>query len=241
VEFTGLIAGDSVITATLDGTESKALVRVRAVEAGEDLLKWRMPKTLYVKYLNSGHTADETQLGEWTTESWFTGTEYEYIMPEKPNGFVTTLIEYHSASAKWRYCMNDNQAYFWEDFNGWSDSKDGNPIDGGREAYSYWGEEINPGGSAFEPLNAFAQAILMSAGHIRSPITQYRQSGKHETILNVSCEVFVVDGDTFWVDPATHYTLKAQYSDGITYEVLEYDANYSGGVPYAPGEELKLP
>jgi uncharacterized lipoprotein YehR (DUF1307 family) len=248
VEFTGLIAGDSVITATLDETESKALVHVRAVEVGEDLLKWRMPKTLYVKYEGFFYDYTNDTYFADVGENYYTGGEYEMIFPDTKSGEIRTWIRYESESLYRYYSYSiDSEEYKWDDeynSSGWGDRSgayDGDNVVGGRETASYWDEDTNPGGRIFYPLNAFAYSLLSSTGQIYQTITQYRQSGQNETILGVNCEVFVVDGVTYYVDPNTHYTLKLVDTEGNVAEVLEYDANYSGGVPYAPGEEPKLP
>jgi hypothetical protein len=69
VEFTGLIAGDSVITATSDGTESKALVHVRAVEGKEPTTgtityHYDAPVNFYYEYViyTKGESYDATDI-----------------------------------------------------------------------------------------------------------------------------------------------------------------------------------
>ena len=100
IEFTGEKVGEAVITATLNGTESKALVRVRAAETGEDLLKWRLPKALYLKAQSNDLYCGEPR------EFYWTGTEYEWTYREiAGDESIRTTISYSSASSC--YCNKE--------------------------------------------------------------------------------------------------------------------------------------
>jgi hypothetical protein len=255
VEFAGKKVGESVITATLDGTESKAIVRVRAVQAGEDLLKWRLPKSLYLKAISN-----DLYLGE-PREFYWTGGEFEFIYWEDPGDESVRIgIQYGSASLYqyyWYLFDSAEPEYIWADpGQGWGDD-----ILNDDYLFSYGsviptltgGLEKNHGGDVFRPLNDFAFAAKADHGFIADPdISKYR-TGRHETVLGINCDVFeitedikpgnyvaVPKGTLYYVDPATHYTLKTVWADGTVDEVLEYDANYSGGVPYAPGGEVSI-
>jgi hypothetical protein len=253
VEFTGLVVGESVITATLDGAESKALVRVRAVETtGKDLLKWRLPKSLYVKWL-PGDSSTGIPI-----ESHWIGDAYEYIYTTSE---PETIIQYGSQAAAMVYSLDESDPpeYQWSDpGQGWGDD-----ILGDKHLFGWrsviptriGGMEKNHGGIVFRPLNDFAFAVFADKNFFieELDISKFR-TGRHEPVLGIDCdifevpedivisgEVFISKGTTYYVDPATHYTLKTVWADGSVDEVLEYDVNYSGGVPYAPGGEPKLP
>ncbi|MDR1541678.1 MAG: hypothetical protein LBU32_27565 [Clostridiales bacterium] len=55
-----------------------------------------------------------------------------------------------------------------------------------------------------------------------------------------SGDVLVPKSTVYYVDSVTHYTLKTVWADGTVDEVLEYDAKYSGDIPYAPEEEVSI-
>jgi hypothetical protein len=210
-------------------------------EAGEDLLKWRQPKTLYVKYRVSGYEVEEGMLPEIINETYYTGNEYETITQEEyyaGNKLIITQTNYGSKDCfALRHWDHDHEEYYWTAGEGWGDRAgryDGDQLIGGRELSRWWDEDISPGGAVFRPLNIFAYVLFRKIGNRRKiHIAEYR-TGKHETILGINCDVFTVDGATFWVDPATHYTLKFQDASGYTVEALKYDTNYSGGIPYKP-------
>jgi hypothetical protein len=253
IEFTGKEVGEAVITATLDGVEVKALVRVRAAEAtGSDLLKWRLPKSLYVKWL-PGDSSTGIPI-----ESYWTGDAYEYIYTTSE---PETIIQYGSQATAMVYSLDESDPpeYQWSDpGQGWGDDiLDDMHLFGWRSVIPtrIGGIEKNHGGKVFRPLNDFAFAVFADKNFFIEDldISKYR-TNKHETVLGVGCDVFEVPeditisgdvivpkGTVYYVDPATHCTLKTVWADGTVDEVLEYDANYSGGVPYAPGGEVKLP
>jgi hypothetical protein len=247
IEFTGKKVGEAIITATLDGTESKVLVRVRAAESGEDLLKLKQPKTLYVKYLPPDflYESEGVTFPGTPCETYYTGGEYELIYSDGRSGEARTWIDYGSESLSQYYWYDfDIEEYHWSEGGpGWGDrsgSYDGDDVVGGRELGSYWGEENNPGGMVFNPINAFALAVFRAKGTLTDVSVKEYRTNKHETILGVNCDVFEIKGATFYVDPKNHYTLKVVNEEGAVTEVLEYDVNYSGGVPYASGQEVSI-
>ncbi|MDR0840487.1 MAG: hypothetical protein LBN26_03775, partial [Christensenellaceae bacterium] len=212
VEFTGKKVGESVITATFDGTESKAIVRVRATEtSGEDLLKWKRPESLYVKYIGDPYslTPDVPDVKYYTGY----GKEIEIISHSSEFGQYyhdnPLYISFFGPSSSNSFSCNDNGDWYWGDPYDFKWERADNAY------YSlYWGDERGsessehgPGGSLFFPLNAFARALPPGAVLFGGSIAEFRTS-KHETILGVNCDVFEIEGNTFYVDPKNHYTLK---------------------------------
>jgi hypothetical protein len=204
----------------------------------EDLLIFRKPKTLYIKYTAPSQIGD-VQDAVW--EGYFIGTEAESIEPlGYDNGKLITTMMYWSETKRWLYEYEDN--YYWYDATDNDVSEDWQfGLHGDRGLSGIWKSEFAPGGHFFYPLNAFSSALFMQLPGTTNwvvskntyRIAPYRKNGEHATILGIVCDVFVVDGTTFWVDPETHNTLKIKDGDKVV-EILEYDTDYKGGIPYKP-------
>lgn len=203
IEFTGKQVGESVITATLDGTESKALVKVvisGSTKDGEDTeftgtYKYSPPADNY-------HIAYTNHLGN----------SYEYAKI----GDNEATVDYNSG---WRHFWNvstGGHSSFYDDK--WIED-----VLFDFEAFS---------DDTWQPLDNFEHDIASfyrGMGSLDEKLPYHYVA--IENYLGIDCWVFdskSVNGNyaKYWVDPANGLTLKTTYTDGSTTEITVYDLNY---------------
>jgi len=207
VEFTGLIAGDSVITATLDGAESKALVHVRAVEgkeptAGKITYHYDAPTNFYYEFVSysKGKSYDEANV---RLEAYLGGAR-----TTRDGG----ILYHYAAGVPY---VNDG---------GWKTDYEGATEEMAIEAV----EKIK---AEPWPLNAYYSLVVSTTPGANLDINDYYKG--NETVCGISCWVvdlglFSGENYKFWINPANGHTLKMESGDAnnqVT-EVLSYDPDF---------------
>ena len=243
ISFTGKQVGETVITATLDGAACEALVRVRAMKTndGSVALKFVRPERYYAQYSDTAnypevpHTkyfVDDTAASSYPIYGY---DEYGLMGGEYDTPEISAYLEVGDGGSSYYMYWQVNERS--KEHKSWETALLG-PV-----VYTYGGLPETAGGDFFYPLNEFAEAIIVHAGH--NDIRPYLVEGEHDTILGIECDVYYVEGNTaipanqkFWVDPETHNTLRIETTDtnGETkiIEVLDYDMDYDGDIPINP-------
>ena len=245
VDFTGKQVGESIITATLDGDESTALVRVRAMEQGEDgavPLKFIRPDRYFSEYSVSNNYPHVPYTVYFDGEA--AALSYP-IYGYDEHGLMGG--EYNTQSVSAYLDVND-----WDYTMIWRVQDDLKSAEEGWRAgmigpvgYTYGGLPQTAGGNFFYPLNEFAEVIVVHAAH--KDVREFLVEGEHDTVLGIECDVYEVPGNTasptdlkFWVDSGTHNTLRIEYlgteGETVVVEVLDYDMDYTGTIPFSPHE-----
>jgi hypothetical protein len=208
VKFTGLAVGDSVITATLDGQESKALVKVRAIEG-----KTPEGKTPTINYKYNPPTDNYYIKYEDNTQSDFyedgtvarIGDGYTY------GNFAETELGHFSVSSGkcWLYYYDDYESVYR-----WTEAED---------------TEDSNGKVTIGPLSAMEDFFMTQFrlfGKSDSQLSEFYIG--NEKIAGVDCWVFDTIGYKYWIDPSNGCCLKYENTEtGSTTTVTEYNLNYT--------------
>ncbi|HPE95079.1 MAG TPA: hypothetical protein PLT66_03305 [Bacillota bacterium] len=220
IEFTGKQVGESVITATLDGTESKALVRVRAMAGGDKddeekaavpLIR-ELPNSFYIEYTAAGY---ENTVSICLTES----------------SYCTKYFDADAARYGWNkdYYTPSVRYDYWEGY-GWMDMTDDVGWTSGK--FNSWlTDDDDP--IFYEILCAFRMVIAERGDKAINDISQY-STGKSETIANVKCEIYEIGPYSYWVEPTYHFCLKSVNSGNVEFAVTKYEAPFAGENILAP-------
>lgn len=204
VEFTGLLTGESVITATLDGTESKTLVKVVKSSSTEDGKGTEFNGTYkYSPPADNYHIAYTNYLGN----------SYEYAKI----GDNEATIDYNSG---WHHFWNVSTGVYYSLL----DDKWIEDVLFDFEPFS---------GDTWQPLDNFEHDIASfyrGMGSMEEKLPYHYVM--IENYLGIDCWVFDsknVNGNyaKYWIDPANGLTLKTIYADGSTTEITVYDLNYT--------------
>ena len=236
VEFTGKQVGTAVITATLDGQEAKAFVKVKQMVVKETEeenngqpvpLNFTPPTAVKATYLKSRFEENLTY-----NCIYFAGKSYSINDPTLDGLIIhaTPSVEYSCAGGKWQFFTDpsDGRSFLHD----WSGDKD----------LGEKGEKLFAG-FAYELI----ARTKIGGAYTVDDITPYRLDQPQEEVAGIKCDLYHFDpsvaadylatttGYTFWVDPRTHYTLKYSSDDGSDYyEILEFDAAYTGVDDMAP-------
>jgi len=250
VEFTGKTVGNSTISATIGEQTLKALVRVRAVEGGEGkkYITYNKPiKAYYVEYnggaidANKGKSDRGNPIAEACENKKYAAIHWGLLLGDSECWVIEATAE-NGTVMSGEY--NKNGSMQWITDNESADANYENSIDWrttGFNAYEY-------------PLGRFAAWISAYKGHKQNflkfndlwyGVAQYpdvyalpEQTEvtelyiKSEAICGIVCDVYKdTDGTdyiyTFWVDPATGFTLKfeqlslSDHSISDSYEVTK--------------------
>ena len=163
---------------------------------------------------------------------YFAGKSYSITDPTMGDMMIhnTPSAQYTGVGGKWQYFVDpsDGRSFLHD----WSGDKD----------LGEKGEKIFAG-FAYELIARVETGGTYSV----DDITPYQLDRPQEEIAGIKCDLYHFDpsvaadylatttGYTFWVDPKTHYTLKYSSDDGENYyEILEFDANYTGADDMAP-------
>jgi uncharacterized lipoprotein YehR (DUF1307 family) len=210
VEFTGLATGDSVITATLDGTESKALVHVRAAEVGNSGTdKTKVP--LIRELPGSFHIELDDGSSEILVKDSYGVKDSDGIRNETPFGYFA-----NGDGSKW-YDMTGMSGYTSEKFT----------------------QRLSEEGY-YGTLSTFRTAILYSNGSAKDDISQFDTGKTETIAGVKCNIYEIDDNNyyglcAYWVEPAYHFCLKYVSGDGDgSFIVTEYEVPYSGANPLVP-------
>jgi hypothetical protein len=208
VEFTGLIAGDSVITATLDGTESKALVHVRAVAGNSGTDKAKVP--LIRELPGSFHIELNDGSIEILVKDSYGVKDSDGIRNETPFGSFA-----NGDGSKW-YDMTGMSGYTSEKFTQRL-SEEGyyGTLSTFRIAILY------SNGSAVDDISQFDTGKSETIAGVKCNI--YEIDDNYYGLC------------TYWVEPTYHFCLKyVSGDDDGSFIVTEYEVPYSGANPLVP-------
>lgn len=241
-EFTGKQVGESVITAALDGAESKALVRVRAMEQGENedgavpLIR-ELPDSYYIAY-----ETPDTLKYTGTSYEVFTGDSYSYFCNQKDGDGYMPGTEHYTPFG-----------YYQSGYGEWSDCTDASTygIDSAKK-FERWRTEED--GMIWGTLCAFRTAVINNqiSGTTKPwDISGLRKGTETEVIAGIECEIYEVEDKTwnedvictYWVEPTYHFCLKCvnPVTDWETFTVTEYIVPYDGENPFVPSSYDGLP
>jgi len=199
IEFVGKAVGESVITATHENIERKALVKVRAIEGGTITYRYDAPVNFYYEYVNytKGGSYDESDIhleaylnGAYTHN--LSGTNYLFH-------YVGTNA-YGYDGSKW---VIDEMAEP-DEVQGVIEEASSNPF----------------------PLNLYYTIIDSTAAGSFININDYYK-GK-ETVCGISCWVIDLgnyggasERYKFWINPANGHTLKMEMGESNNRDVTE--------------------
>lgn len=216
ISFTGKQVGKSVITATLDGTESKALVKVREME-GELNINYAYNPPMdnyYLRYedKSSGDVEACGRIGEVYAESYSCSAFFynHYYSDE-----TKMMYEYDSSAQSWKTYMDG-------------------PHDAMRVYDEFLEEKAenaagHDSGLIIDSFESVFMRYFRQYGFDESRLAEYYVGT--ETVLGVECWVFDAKGlnamtTKYWVDKSNGCTLKMVNGDEemvLTY----YDLNYT--------------
>lgn len=236
VDFTGKQVGESVITATLDGTAKKALVRVRATDIGEA-----------DKPEKPGDESGTVIAEKYITYNKPVKSYYiEYTEDEKSKFEAYEDKKYcYSFENYYKYVGSEEIDYTWTGNNRWY-KHTGDPVYIGSWLSEEYKEHEYPlGNFAAYVSNYKGTSIFYKYGlsltdvaasdNLEMPnhtdVTKFYI--RSEKVINIMCDVYkdsqTASGGTetwtWWVDPRTGFTLKYElidrYGDKESYEVTK--------------------
>lgn len=204
ISFTGKQVGESTITATLDGTECKALVKVREMEIDAPVVSYN-PPTQYSYKIQDTDSEGKTTINEY----WLVGDVY---LEKEGDGDM-----YHSDRAsQLQYCWT-TESTEWISYE--------------KEGYQDDTEVVN---AAFEraaiPLRAFFDCWEHSYRGDKWNMADYFV--RYEEVAGFQCAVYKISdaalnmtGEAyFWVELETGCMLKYEsIKQGLKIEVLEFN------------------
>jgi len=205
VEFVGKVVGESVITATHENTEKKALVKVRAMENN--------PATEKINYHYDPPRTISYELSAPTTgitlEAYYDGCYVRrYIL---------------SGDTTWIAALSTGKRYY-KSGDRWFENEDASSTDTIARINSFL--EDPP------LLKVFYDTISVLGEGKVDPNNYYK--GK-ERFLNIDCWVFDIPRSQnisgrwgkFWVNPRNGHTLKMVDTDGDIWETLSYNPDFT--------------
>jgi uncharacterized lipoprotein YehR (DUF1307 family) len=212
VEFTGLIAGDSLITATLDGTESKALVHVRAVEGVTEKINYIYnPPTdnFFIRYTVDEQEGLNARIGNiflyGESGSGSSGDEGMLTRVDLSGGGA--WLNSYEITYEWQ--EDDN--YYPENYVNWN--------------------RIDPLDAMEEYFVKYLRTSGFDGDALSTRLTEF-YVGK-ERVLGIDCWVFDTQGYNalelkFWIDPSNGCCLKSEKTEtGTVTTVTECNLNYT--------------
>lgn len=222
IEFTGKQIGESTITAAVEGTESKALVRVRSMEnTDKHYLSYYEPvKVYYYEYTSS----DSVNIRGYDNQNYLEGCVDEYYQYVTSSGNQYVPLDggwiLHPDEPKWDDWNTDYKGYEW-------------PLAEFANLIANRDEELD-----IRISNASMAEISETRPEDlpkNRDVTKYYL--RSETICEIQCDVYQVNADyvvyTFWVDPDAGLTLKyEEVENGKTRDSFEVtklligDANF---------------
>lgn len=216
ISFTGKQVGESTITATLDGAESKALVRVREMEGEVNInYVYNPPENNYYFRTVDQITGDVDAVGriDGVFAQHYSGdfTYYQYYDDETKMHY-----EYDPSKLSWQMYMDDKREAE-DSYNQFQDGKSNNAANHDTEMVI----------ALFETT---FMRYFRQYGLDESRLVEYYTGT--ETVLGVNCWVFDAKGlngigGKFWVDPSNGCTLKMVDEEGSVRELTHYDLNYT--------------
>ncbi|MDO4567448.1 MAG: hypothetical protein Q4B99_00660 [Clostridia bacterium] len=204
VSFTGKQVGEAVITAAVEGEQSRALVRVRAMEPDEDEIRidynYDPPQDNFcieIRYYEAGETYNDIYAKIGAEEAGIYG--------------YTGWQEFYNITTGEYYTVVDGM---WYDDVLW-----------GFDSFADMGH--NP------PITEFNEfvAALRQMGFDNGKLADFYVGT--EIVCGVECWVFDTDGWNgqyvkYWVDPANGCALKkAGTTTDAVYEVVRYELDYT--------------
>jgi len=218
ISFTGKQVGKSVITATVDGEEKKALFEVKRMVAKDEEIvinyAYNPPQNNY--YLR---TEDENGTVEAVGR-------IDSIFAQHYSGDFT-YYQYYSDETKMHY-EYDTSKQLWQMY---MDSK--NDAENSYKEFQD-GRASNAANHDTEMVIAQFETIFMryfrQYGLDESRLVEYYVGT--DTVLGVECWVFDGKGlngidDKYWVDPSNGCTLKVESKDGSVWQLTHYDLDYT--------------
>lgn len=219
ISFTGKQVGKSVITATVDGEEKKALVEVkRMVAKDEDVVinyAYNPPQNNYYFRTVDSATGDIDAVGRIDSvfAQHYSGdfTYYQYYDDETKMHY-----EYDTSKSSWQMYMADKREAE-DSYNQFQD-----------------GKSNNAASHDTEMVIALFETVFMrnfrQYGLDESRLVEHYTGT--ETVLGVECWVFDAKGlngisGKFWVDPSNGCTLKMVDDEGSVNELTHYDLDYT--------------
>ena len=219
ISFTGKQVGSSTITATLDGVEKIATVKVkRMVEKEEEEegavvpLILDLPGSFYVEYLR----ADSENI----TSECLTATSYAYKYFDEDEAYYGWNIDYYTLESSYDYL----EGYGWIDTtedHGWTSGK-----------FNSWSAEgENP--IYYETLTLFRSVVLERGNSAPDNISKF-YTGETETIAGIECKIYEMYSMKYWIEPTYHFCLKYSGDGEYDYTVTKFEAPYTNENPLAP-------
>lgn len=217
VEYTGKQVGESVITAMLGGSELKALVRIRAAEAGKKYITYNKPfKSYYIEY--DGGTVSGNKNGDAGNAGYvieaYDHKKFAYVAWSDPDNAFIAITRTPGGKVYSSESYGSNVWYGLEDTDEWAD--------GGVIEVEY-------------PLDRFAAYVSKrkgAAGFVKRGMQLWQIADapgvyempdhtdvtgfyvRSEKVMDIICDVYQDSSGsatlTFWVDPVTGLTLKCE-------------------------------
>lgn len=221
VEFTGKQVGTVVITATLDGQEAKAFVKVKRMVAKEEdgqpvPLILDLPGSYYMEYRRAE--------SEHITTTCLTSGSHANKYFDEDEARYGWNIDYFTPSSNYIY---------WEGY-GWMDTTEDGGWTSGK--FTNWlTEGENP--IFYDDLTIFRQVMLADGTFASEDISRF-DTGETETIADAECKIYEYHSMKYWVEPIYHFCLK--YSgDGENdfFTVTRFEAPFEEENPIAPSAD----
>jgi len=208
VEFVGKVVGESVITATHDGNEIKALVRVRAmaVAEGKKYITYNKPINAYYIEFNGGYIQANIKPGISRLVIAYENKEYMGIGGYNRDTGVESSYRSPNGIGYQRFSSNGDG--YWISY---SESKDPQNtaewVNEGHKAFIYPLGEFAAFASGMQTSSLLdvAESSLYNLPN-NVEVTQYYV--RSEKVMDITCDVFKYQVATWWVDPSTGFTLK---------------------------------
>lgn len=219
IEFTGKQVGESVITAALDSTESKALVRVREMEREVNSVKvpliLDLPGSYYIEYQGAE--------SEHITTTCLTSGSHANKYFDEDEARYGWNIDYFTPSSNYIY---------WEGY-GWMDTTEDGGWTSGK--FTNWlTEGENP--MFYGDLTIFRQVMLADGTFASEDISRF-DTGETETIAGVECKIYEYHSMKYWVEPTYHFCLQYSGDGENDFTVTRFEAPFEEENPLAPSAD----